>query len=182
MSWVFFFREVNNLNTIHPSSSHKCLGQLSNKAGNNFQTSSSFVCRLQSSRPWRSHPGGVKDAPAGSAHPAPDAAHRRPDRFGHGLPGIPALRPPRPGNPQLSGGGGPGGEDRRFWHVQRHLQHRLLSGEWLPEMRPECCVFNVVRSSQMTKNRFFFYFFLEFFNEPVFTEIQNVLLLFEMNH
>lgn len=97
------------------------------------------MCHLQSSRPWRSYPGGVQDAPAGSAHSASDAAHRRPDRLGHGLPGVTALRPPRPGNPQLSGGGGPGGQNRRLWHVPRHLQHRLLSGERLQKIRQECC-------------------------------------------
>lgn len=87
-------------------------------------------CVPQGSRPRRSHPGGDQDAPAGSAHAAADAAHRRPDRLGHGLPGLPALCPPRPGNPQLPGRGGPGGEDRRLRNVPGHLQHRLLSGEW----------------------------------------------------
>lgn len=90
-----------------------------------------LLCRPQSSRPGRSYPGGDEDAPTGSADAASDAAHRRPDRLGHGLPGVAALRPPRPGNPQLPGGRGPGGEDRRLRHVPRHLQHRLLSGEWL---------------------------------------------------
>lgn len=96
-----------------------------------------LVCHQQSSRPWCSYPGGVEDAPAGSAHTASDAAHRCPDRLGHGVPGITALRPPRPGNPQLSGGRGPGGQDRRLWHVPRHLQHRLLPGEWLRKRRQD---------------------------------------------
>lgn len=107
------------------------------KSANEF-----LVCHQQSSRPWRSYPRGVEDAPAGSAHTASDAAHCRPDRFGHGVPGITALRPPRPGNPQLSGGRGPGGQDRRLWHVPRHLQHRLLPGEWLQRRRQDvmCCI------------------------------------------
>lgn len=84
---------------------------------------------MQSSRPGRSDPGGDQGASAGAAHAASDAAHRRSDRLGHGLPGLAALRPPRPGHPKLPGGGGPGGQDRRLWNVPGHLQHGLLPGK-----------------------------------------------------
>lgn len=65
----------------------------------------------------------------GGAHTVPDAAHCPTDCRWHGLPGLAALCPQRLGDQELPGRRKPAGQDRRLWHVQRRLQHRLLQGE-----------------------------------------------------
>lgn len=85
----------------------------------------------QSPRPRRHDTRGWPAAPVQRrAGPLPDAAHRLPNRVGHGLPGLAALRPPGLGYSQLPGGQRPPSQDRRLRHVKGHLQQRLLQGKW----------------------------------------------------
>lgn len=91
----------------------------------------SSLCPLSPPLPLPQGPRARCDDPCGrSATPGerragalPNAAHRQPDRLGHGVSGLAALRAPGPGHQELPGRSQPAGEDRRLRHVQGCLQH-----------------------------------------------------------
>lgn len=58
-----------------------------------------------------------------------DASHSQPDCSWDDILGISTLCSPWSGNQELPCGEWPSGENRRLWHVQGHLQHRLLQGK-----------------------------------------------------
>ena len=86
-------------------------------------------CPLQGA--WTGCSADGRGQPTDGADAVADAAHCPADRCRHGLPGIAALRAPRPSHPELPGGREPPGEDRGLRHVPGRVQHRLLQGEWL---------------------------------------------------
>lgn len=87
------------------------------------------VVFVQGSRSRCSYLGRDEGSSDGSADSSSDAPNRSSDRLGHGVPRFPSFCPQRSGHQELFGWRRAGGEDRRLWDVERHLQHWLLQGK-----------------------------------------------------
>lgn len=92
-----------------------------------------FICSMQG--PWtRCHDTGwwTASAEQWGVRSVPDASYSQPDCSRNDLPGLSTFCTPWSGNQELPGGKWTSRKNRGLWHVQRHLQHRLLQGEkWL---------------------------------------------------